>query len=157
MMLHGTQYGIVIVPTISLGLNHQDSFDRMGVKSIFLKGSSTKEERDSVLEAPTAEAIPPKVIILLPETLFGTSTSKGILKKLDGLRLQFVAVDEVHLVLEWASFRDSFNDIQRLKNLFSCPVFALTATIKSEHLHTVTSLLLRNPLGIFIIILYFNC
>ncbi len=85
-MLHGTQYGIVIVPTISLGLNHQDSYDRMGVKSIFLKGSSTKEDYDSVLK-PAAGATPPNVIILLPETLFGTSTSGGILSRLDAIRL----------------------------------------------------------------------
>lgn len=149
MMLHSTQYGIVIVPTISLGLNHQDSFNSMGVNSIFLKGSSTKEDYDSVLKEPTGKAIPPNVIILLPETLFGTSTSRGILSQLDPLRLQFVAVDEVHLVLEWATFRNSFNEIQRLKNLFSCPVFALTATIQPEHLQLVTSLLLRNPIGIF--------
>jgi len=142
----------VIVPTIALGESHQETFEKMDVKSIFLKGSSTKKDYDLALDASAPAALRPRVIILTPESLFGTDTTKGIIDKLDANRLEFIAVDEVHLVLEWATFRNCFTKIQQLKTRFSCPILSLTATMKPEALAIVTNSILRSPFGRFLLI-----
>lgn len=147
MMLQGTEYGFVIVPTIALSEDHQETFQKIGVSSTFIKGYSTKQDYDRALRLSTPEVHQPKVIILTPETLFGTPTTRGVLDQLDGERLRFIAIDEVHLVLEWATFRQAFNRIQLLKEMFPCPILTLTATIKPDSLQTVIGSLLRNPPG----------
>ena len=68
------------------------------------------------------------------ETLFGTSSTTGLLDQLKNIaeQIRFIAIGEVHLVLEWATFRQAFNEVQHLKNIFECPILALTATLKPE-------------------------
>ena len=147
MMLSGAQYGLVIVPTIALGDHHQEAFERLQVKSIFLNGSSRKPDYEAAFNISTPEASRPSVIILMPETLFGTENTRGVLDKLAPARLQFIALDEVHLVLEWATFRGAFSEIKKLKDLFPCPLLALTATIKPVSLQLLLSSVLRNAAG----------
>lgn len=82
----------------------------------------------------------PRVIILTPEKLFGNRMQNAV-----SGQLQFIAIDEVHLVFEWNNFRNSFNSIKQLKSNFECPILALSATLKPKDLASLKCDILRNP------------
>lgn len=147
MMLRAPQISLLIVPTVALGENQHENFQKMKVKSIFLRGKSTKADYNLALNPSTHAAESPQVIIITPETLFGTDTTRGILDKLDPNSVRLVAIDEVHLVYEWAFFRDAFTRVGQLKDHFKCPIIALTATIKPAALEKLQFSLLRSPTG----------
>lgn len=155
-MLVSPQISLLIVPTVSLGENHHEAFQKMNVKSIFLRGKSTKSDYNLALSPLTPVAARPQVIILTPETMFGTDTTSGIMNKLDRDSVKLIAIDEVHLVHEWAIFRDAFTRIGQLKDRFKCPIISLTATIKPAALEKLQSSLLRNPIGDFLYLILNN-
>lgn len=145
MMLQESEFGIVLVPTISLAESQREAFENMKVASVFLNGSTAFKILDLCLSPTIQEDSRPKVFIMTPETLFGTSSTTGLLDQMKtvAVHMRFIAIDEVHLVLEWATFRGSFNEVQHLKNIFDCPILALTATLKPESVRTVLSSILR--------------
>lgn len=84
LMLQHTQYGLIIVPTLSLGLNIEQDFEEMKVSAIFLHGKSSPGDRKKAFGVRSGI----KCIIATPETVFGTSENfKGILDKIDATRL----------------------------------------------------------------------
>ncbi len=147
MMLRPPQISLLLVPTVALGQNHQEDFENMGVKSIFLRGKSTKADYDIALGRSIPAEARRQVIILTPESLFGTDMTSGILDQLNPETVMLIAIDEVHLVHEWANFRDAFARIKQLKDCFNCPIIALTATILPVALESLKTSVLRNPVG----------
>ena len=146
MMLQESEFGIILVPTISLAESHREAFDSIKVPSVFLNGSTAFKILELCLNPTEQDADRSKVFIMTPETLFGSSSTTGLLDQLKKVadKMRFIAIDEVHLVLEWATFRDSLNEVQHLKNTFECLIFALTATLKPESVRTVLSSILRD-------------
>lgn len=147
MMLSPKQISLLLVPTIALGQNHKETLESMDVKAIFLRGKSTRADYNLALGHLIPAEARRQVIILTPETLFGTDTTSGILDQLNPGTVKLIAVDEVHLVHEWANFRDAFARIQQLKSRFNCPIIALTATILPAALENIKASLLRDPIG----------
>ena len=145
LQLSPPNYGLVLVPILALGHDHHENFKQMGCPSVFLNAKSSQEEYDRALDSAAPDDVKSRVIICKPETLFGSGSFKGILDRIDPARLKFIAIDEAHLIFEWGKFRDSFNEIHSLKSRFSCPILALTATLKPSHLHSMTTNILRNP------------
>ena len=60
-------------------------------------------------------------------------------------KLALIAIDEAHLVSEWANFRTAFSGLSELKHVFSdVPIMALSATATAEAEANICQLL-RNP------------
>ncbi len=150
MMLKENQIGLIVVPTVALGEDHKQTLEEMGVRSVFLKGSSDKKEYQVILHSSEVVSNPeqastPAVVIMLPEFLFGNDNHKGIIERIDTNRVKFITLDEAHLTFEWVSFRKSFGKLEDLKDTFTCPIMALSATMKPKHLSAMCSGVLRNP------------
>ena len=140
-MLGESQFGIVMVPTISLAESQGEAFEKIKVSSTFLNGPAAQKKLQLFFSPEYSKALQPKIFIMTPETLFGTASTQGLLDQLKNLgeQIRFIAIDEVHLVLEcWANFRNSFNEVQHLKSIFQCPILALTAILKPESVHSHT-------------------
>ncbi len=86
----------------------------------------------------------PSIVILTPETLFGDGIQKGVIIQLSKDRVKFVTIDEAHLVFEWAEFRGAFKQIQAMRSSFTCPIRALTATLKPTSLFEMKNHVLRD-------------
>ena len=150
MMLKENQIGLIVVTTVALVEDHKQTLEEMGVRSVFLKGSSDKKEYQVILHSSevvsnTEQASTPAVVIMLPEFLFGNDNHKGIIERIDTNRVKFITLDEAHLTFEWVSFRKSFGKLEDLKDKFTCPIMDLSATMKPKHLSTMCSGVLRNP------------
>jgi len=97
IMLPPSKLGILIVPTLALGINLAQDFEKMRVPTIFLHGKSTPSDRTKALDENSLT----KVIIALPEAVFENADNfQGILNQINPARLNFVAIDEGHLVCE---------------------------------------------------------
>ena len=144
IMLPPNKIGLVIVPTLALGEDHLRTLTILKIPSVFLQSTSRKEDFDDALEDTPRRT---RVIIAQPEMIFGTEVQKGILDRLikNEARLSFIALDESHLIYEWASFRSDFGELRKLKDLFCCPIMALSATLKPENLKSMKKDILRNP------------
>ena len=56
-----------------------------------------------------------------------------------------IAIDEAHLVSEWAAFRNAFSELKELKHMYcDVPIIALSATATTEVKDKIRQLL-RNP------------
>lgn len=146
IMLPPNKIGLVIVPTIALGEDHLRSLTMLKVHSVFLQSTSRKEDFDDALDGSITSRRT-RIIITQPEMLFGTEVQKGILERLikNEASLSFIAIDESHLIYEWAGFRSYFGELRRLKDLFDCPIMALSATLKPANLKAMEKDILRNP------------
>lgn len=159
MMLKTNQLGFIIVPTFALGEDHKQTLENMGIQCVFLKGSSEKKEYEVILGSKSKEVEPklqevdpkpqispkPAVAIMFPEFLFGNNNHQGIIDRLDGDRVKFISLDEAHLMFEWVTFQTSYGKLQDLHSIFTCPIMALSATMKPKFFSIMRSEVLDNP------------
>lgn len=103
LMLTNRDVGLVIVPTLSLGMDHCGAFKELNIEAIFISSSSTKSDYDKAFKLSSRVA---KVIIVSPEQLFGSGSNSGILGRLLETpdRIKFIAIDEAHLIFDWCAF-----------------------------------------------------
>ncbi len=147
-MLTNRDVGLVIVPTLSLGMDHCEAFKELNIEAVFISSTSTKSDYDKAFKLSSRVA---KVIIVSPEHLFGSGSNSGILGRLLETpdRLKFIAIDEAHLIFDWCTFRSAFCEVKKLKVLFpNCPKIALSATLKPVHLVVMRNEVLNNPVTI---------
>lgn len=145
MMMDPGKYAVLVVPTIALGLDHQHRLRELQVKSVFLTSTSKKKDFDSTFDLTMPVEERPAVIIMNPETLLGSENMNGVVDLLHRDRLKFIAIDEAHLMFEWAQFRNAFSKLAELKSKFDCPLLALSATLKPSFLQRMKTDVLRNP------------
>ncbi len=147
-MLEKHQYGLVIVPTLALGQDHQLNLTELEISSVFLNSLKREEVQFAFRKVPPEPGRPfPSVIISTPEAFFGGEKSQGAIDLVDRRALKFIAIDETHLIAEWRNFRPAFDKIKELKDRFKgSPLIALTATLKPSQLGDLTTQVLRDPL-----------
>ena len=145
IMLQPDQYALVIIPTVALGNDHRRTFQELAISSVFLSSSSSKADYLLATGRSKSTENRPSVVILTPETLFGDGTRKGIIDQLPVEALKLIVIDEAHLVFEWAAFRGAFKQIVSMKKTFTCPIKALTATMKPKNLREMQQNILRDP------------
>jgi len=150
VMLEEHQYGLVIVPTLALGEDHQLNLQSLKVNSVFLNTMKSKDEFSFAFRKTSLQERPyPSIIIGTPEVICGGPSDDGILHLIDRRALKFIVIDETHLVEEWKNFRQSFDKIKLLKERFrGTPIIAMTATLKPSHLDHVKNEILRDPVVI---------
>ena len=91
------QQGLIVVPTLALGEDHQFALEQLNIRSFFLNASSTKKDYESALCGSFSS-----VLIMTPEFLFGQS-AKGIVDRMEKDRFTYIVIDKAHLVFEWSS------------------------------------------------------
>ncbi|MEO0981931.1 MAG: DNA helicase RecQ [Pseudomonadota bacterium] len=114
---------IVVSPLIALMADQVDALKELGVAAERLDSSMSYEARDVALEAARAGSM--DMLYVSPEAL-----ANGLGRRLQGLELSLIAVDEAHCVSQWGhDFRPDYRALGRLKELFpGVPRLAVTAT-----------------------------
>lgn len=90
-------------------MDHNEALKELDIQSVFISSTSTKSDYDKAFKLSSRAA---KVIVVSPEYLFGNDSTSV---KLDSLqknpnRLKFIAIDEAHLIFDWACFRSTFGE-----------------------------------------------
>ncbi len=115
----------------------------LGIQSVYLGSAQFDKPAESRALDPTSEE---SLIFVTPEWI----TKPGNQQKLQVLtgekKLALIAIDEAHLVSEWADFRTAFSGLRDLKHVFSdIPIMAVSATATAEVEDKIQQLL-RNPI-----------
>lgn len=133
---------VVVSPLIAL---MDDQVHGLSTKDIPAVAMHTGKDWDEV-KADRGRALHAKLIYVSPERL----KAKGFRKWLAKLKPWAFAVDEAHCISEWGhDFRPAYLELACIKEEFSCPVIALTATATRRVFDEIaTSLNLIEPLAV---------
>ena len=116
---------LVISPLISLMKDQVDALKILGVNSLYLNSTLSKEEYISALRRIKAGKV--KIVYLAPERI----VNEKFINFMKGIDISLIAVDEAHCISQWGhDFRKSYLDIPKFiqamgKNI---QILALTAT-----------------------------
>lgn len=116
---------LVISPLISLMKDQVDSLKLLGIKSVYINSTLSKEEYIEAIHKIKSGSV--KIIYIAPER-FENEKFSAFIGKLD---ISMVAVDEAHCISQWGhDFRKSYLEIPNfLKKIGKRPqILALTAT-----------------------------
>lgn len=120
---------IVISPLISLMKDQVDSLRLLGVKSIYINSTLSKEEYLlSVKKLKSGEA---KIVYVAPERL----ANEKFVEFIKRFKISMIAVDEAHCISQWGhDFRKSYLEIPTFMQKIGqrVQILALTATATKE-------------------------
>ncbi len=129
---------LVISPLISLMKDQVDSLKLLGIKSVYINSTLSKEEYIEAIHKIKSGSV--KIIYIAPER-FENEKFSAFIGKLD---ISMVAVDEAHCISQWGhDFRKSYLEIPNfLKKIGKRPqILALTATAttlsKEEYIEAI--------------------
>ena len=134
---------IVISPLISLMKDQVDSLRLLGIKSVYINSTLTKEEyTESIKKIRMGEA---KIVYVAPERL-GNEKFVDFIKK---FKISMIAVDEAHCISQWGhDFRKSYLEIPTFIEKIGqrVQILALTATAtKAVRMDIEDKLRMSNP------------
>ena len=126
MMLPGVT--LVVSPLISLMKDQVDALEAAGAPATFINSSLPQGEMQARLEG--AQRGTYKLLYVAPERF----DADGFRRRLAGIPVSLLAVDEAHCVSEWGhDFRPSYLRLREVRSLLGDPpVAALTATATPE-------------------------
>ncbi|MBW3572574.1 MAG: RecQ family ATP-dependent DNA helicase [Gemmatimonadetes bacterium] len=133
---------LVVSPLISLMKDQVDALDAAGVPAAYVNSTLPPAEMAARLDA--AERGELKLLYVAPERF----DAEGFRRRLAGIPVSLLAVDEAHCVSEWGhDFRPSYLRLREVRKLLGDPpVAALTATATEEvRRDIVRQLALRDP------------
>lgn len=120
---------IVISPLISLMKDQVDSLRLLGVKSVYINSTLSKEEYlESVKKIKSGEA---KIVYVAPERL----ANDRFVEFIKRFKISMIAVDEAHCISQWGhDFRKSYLEIPNFMQKIGqrVQILALTATATKE-------------------------
>ncbi len=134
---------IVISPLISLMKDQVDSLRLLGVKSVYINSTLTKEEYlESIKRIKQKEA---KIVYVAPERL----ANEKFIEFIKRFKISLIAVDEAHCISQWGhDFRKSYLEIPNFMQKIGqrAQILALTATATKEVRKDIEEkLTLNNP------------
>ena len=110
-----------------------------GIQSVYLGSAQYDENAEASAFGPTTNEC---VIFVTPEWICKPSNQAKVQSLQKTKSLALIAIDEAHLVQEWASFRSAFSELKQLKHIFlDTNIMALSATATPEVQHEITQLL----------------
>src|ERR1019366_4493770 len=134
---------LVVSPLISLMKDQVDAAASVGLRATFLNSSLTPDERRARVEGLRRGDY--ELVYAAPEGL-----EAGAGAALAGAKLALIAVDEAHCISQWGhDFRPAYRNLKGLKERFSAPVLALTATATPQVVNDIIDqLYLHEPLRV---------
>ena len=115
---------LVVSPLIALMSDQVEALKQAGVAAARMDSNIDPGERDETWRRVEAGAL--DLLYVAPEGLMG----EAVLRRLRGLPLSLIAIDEAHCVSQWGhDFRPDYRALGRLAELFpGAPRLAVTAT-----------------------------
>ena len=116
--------GLIVSPLLALMADQVAALRQAGVRAAALNSDLAPDERRALWNAVETGAL--DLLYVAPETLL----RPDVLKRLDGVKLSLIAIDEAHCLSQWGhDFRPSYRQLDTLVRQFSdTPRVALTAT-----------------------------
>jgi len=132
---------LVISPLVALMKDQVENLKNKNIKAIALTGGISFEETNNLLDNCVFGDY--KFLYLSPERL----QQDWVLERIKNLNINLVAIDEAHCISQWGhDFRPAYLKISALKDYFSVPFIALTATATPRVQEDICTLLqLKNP------------
>ena len=132
---------LVISPLVALMKDQVENLKTKNIKAIALMGGISFEETNNLLDNCAFGDY--KFLYLSPERL----QQDWVLERIKNLNINLIAIDEAHCVSQWGhDFRPAYLKISTLKDYFSVPFVALTATATPRVQKDICTLLqLKNP------------
>jgi ATP-dependent DNA helicase RecQ len=126
MLLPGVT--LVVSPLISLMKDQVDALEAAGVPATFINSTLPQAEMQARMDGARSGAY--KLVYVAPERF----DAEGFRRRLAGISVSLLAVDEAHCVSEWGhDFRPSYLRLREVRSLLGDPpVAALTATATPE-------------------------
>ena len=114
---------LVISPLVALMKDQVENLKSKNIKAIALTGGISLEETNNLLDNCAFGGY--KFLYVSPERL----QQDWVLERIKNLNVNLVAIDEAHCISQWGhDFRPAYLKIAALKDYFSVPFIALTAT-----------------------------
>jgi ATP-dependent DNA helicase RecQ len=114
---------LVVSPLISLMQDQVEVLRRKGVPAELLNSTLTREKSAAALDAAARGEL--RLLYVAPERF----ASESFRARVRELNVSLLAVDEAHCISQWGhEFRPSYRRLGGVRELFDCPVIALTAT-----------------------------
>ena len=133
---------IIVTPTISLMQDQVAKLNGLGLKSVYLGSAQCDKLVESKSLDPESDVI---IIFVTPEWITKPDNQRKVRNLEKEKKLALIALDEAHLISEWADFRNAFCELKDLKDIFvSTPLMALSATATAEVEAKIRNSL-RNP------------
>ena len=134
-------------------LTQRDSLTKLGISAVALTSKTTRGNLDvwtDVEKGRYSVILASPEIVLASNSVFWLRTAQQKDNKFCR-RLACIAVDEVHLIWGWRTFRKEYGNIGNLRAIFAdIPIIALSATITKNVLEYIrTSLHLRSPVHLY--------
>jgi ATP-dependent DNA helicase RecQ len=132
---------LVISPLVALMKDQVENLKTKNIKAIALTGGISFEETNNLLDNCVFGDY--KFLYLSPERL----QQDWVLERIINLNINLIAIDEAHCISQWGhDFRPAYLKISALKDCFSVPFIALTATATARVQEDICTLLqLKNP------------
>jgi ATP-dependent DNA helicase RecQ len=132
---------LVISPLVALMKDQVENLKNKNIKAIALTGGISFEETNNLFDNCVFGSY--KFLYLSPERL----QQDWVLERIKNLNVNLIAIDEAHCVSQWGhDFRPAYLKISVLKDYFSVPFIALTATATPKVKEEICTLLrLNNP------------
>lgn len=135
---------LVVSPLISLMEDQVTQLDQLGIPSVVLNSSTSKEDFKRASSAMLDHNSPLKLIYVTPEKL---AKSKLIMSQIEKMyavgRFSRLVIDEVHCCSEWGhDFRKDYKQLHIFKREFpETPVLGLTATATPQVIMDIKKML----------------
>ena len=132
---------LVISPLVALMKDQVENLKTKNIKAIALTGGISFEEINNLLDNCVFGDY--KFLYLSPEGL----QQDWVLERIKNLNINLIAIDEAHCISQWGhDFRPAYLKISALKDYFSVPFIALTASATPRVQEDICTLLqLKKP------------
>ncbi len=137
---------LIVSPLIALMVDQIQNLKKRGVRAEVIHAGMSRDRVFNILEQAQYGAF--KMLYVAPERL----QSDLFLKRLQFLKLSFIAVDEAHCISEWGyDFRPSYLKIAELREMYpDVPILALTASATPDVVTDIKDkLAFRTPSNMF--------
>lgn len=137
---------LIVSPLIALMTDQIQNLRKRGIRAEVIHAGMNRDKVFNILEQAQYGAF--KMLYVAPERL----QSDLFLKRLQFLKLSFIAVDEAHCISEWGyDFRPSYLKIAELREMYpDVPIMALTASATPDVVTDIKDkLAFREPSNMF--------